>query len=189
MNSCGPLRIIIGAGTDQTIDFIRYFSFPYDDNPTLHTLVRLPLAVSKSIAAKFYHRFYYFFGYKYSIKNEVGENIVTGLANRNLLLKNWIKMDFGETFPIKNSSFKEFTLFLFDINQRHGQNGKSGTICPLLSKSNWSPESNLNWSLLSSWKWPLQIERTDILVMFRFRISQRKKRRSNISVWIWLPKR
>ena len=24
-------------------------------------------------------------------------------------------MDFGETFPIKNSSFKEFTLFLFDI--------------------------------------------------------------------------
>lgn len=46
-------------------------------------------------------------------------------------------MDFGETFPIKNSSFKEFTLFLFDINQRHGQNGKSGTICPLLSKSNF----------------------------------------------------
>ena len=29
-------------------------------------------------------------------------------------------MDFGETFPIKNSSFKEFTLFLFDINQNPG---------------------------------------------------------------------
>ena len=26
-------------------------------------------------------------------------------------------MDFGETFPIKNSSFKEFTLFLFDTGR------------------------------------------------------------------------
>ena len=47
MNICGPLSIVIGAGTDQSIDFVYDFSIP-----TLHTLVRLPLAVSKSIAAK-----------------------------------------------------------------------------------------------------------------------------------------
>ena len=39
-------------------------------------------------------------------------------------------MDFGETFPIKNSSFKEFTLFLFDINQRHGKMENPGPFAP-----------------------------------------------------------
>ena len=49
-------------------------------------------------SCKVYHRFYYFFGYKYSIKNEVGENIVTGLANRNLLLKIELKWTLGKHF-------------------------------------------------------------------------------------------
>lgn len=54
MNSCGPLSIVIGAGTDQTIDFVYNFPFLTITIPTLHTLVRLSLAVSKSIAAKFF---------------------------------------------------------------------------------------------------------------------------------------
>ena len=85
-----------GDGSDDR--FYSLFSFPYDDNPTLHTLVRLPLAVSKSIAAKFIIVSIIFFGYKYSIKNEVGENIVTGLANRNLLLKIELKWTLGKHF-------------------------------------------------------------------------------------------
>ena len=98
MNSCGPLRIIIGAGTDQTIDFIRYFSFPYDDNPNTAYAGTFAVGCFKVDSCKVYRRFYYFFGYKYSIKNEVGENIVTGLANRNLLLKIELKWTLGKHF-------------------------------------------------------------------------------------------
>lgn len=32
MNSCGPLSIVIGAGTDQSIDFVYNFSIPYNNN-------------------------------------------------------------------------------------------------------------------------------------------------------------
>ena len=95
---CCALRIIIGAGTDQTIHFIRYFSFPYDDNPNTAYAGTFAVGCFKVDSCKVYHRFYYFFGYKYSIKNEVGENIVTGLANRNLLLKIELKWTLGKHF-------------------------------------------------------------------------------------------
>ncbi len=39
-------------------------------------------------------------------------------------------MDFWETFPIKTLLLKNLHIFLFDINQRHGQNGKSGDHLP-----------------------------------------------------------
>lgn len=45
-------------------------------------------------------------------------------------------MDFGETFLIKNSSFKEFTLFLFDITKGMDRMENPGPFAPLLSKSN-----------------------------------------------------
>ena len=68
------------------------------DNPNTAYAGTFAVGCFKVDSCKVYHRFYYFFGYKYSIKNEVGENIVTGLANRNLLLKIELKWTLGKHF-------------------------------------------------------------------------------------------
>ena len=64
VNSCCPLRIIVGARTDQTIDFLNDFSVPHDDNPYAAYAGALSVGCFKVDSCKVLHAFCCFLKHK-----------------------------------------------------------------------------------------------------------------------------